>query len=365
MGYSRPHDERRFPTAIDQQRELTELRAALPRLDDVPRHVCGQLLVTLDNAWRRCFSRIGRQPRWKSKGRESLSFSEPDHRKWHLDEHALRFPKLGTVRAVVHRPLEGKPKTCTIKCDAGQWFASIVCEIDVPNPARREGPIVAIDRGIVNVIGDSNGNLVPSPRFYEKALARLARAQRVVARRQKGSKNREKASAHVAILHRKVRRQREHFLHVLSHQYAKSHGVVVIEHLNVSDMMKNHCLSRSIADAGWSCLAKMLDYKLARNGGRLEEETAYQSSQTCNACGCIDATSRVSQSLFRCTACGHTEHADLNAPKVLLQRYEARANRSDKPAEGIALQGDPMKQETSCSTCSTSFTPSPQPPGCG
>jgi putative transposase len=128
----------------------------------------------------------------------------------------LVFPKLGKLRARVHREPEGKPKTCTLSREHDQWFASILCEIEVPDPAPHVEPVVALDRGVINVVADSDGNVVPSPRYYERSLARLARAQRTVSRRKKGSKNREKARARVARLHRKVRRQREHVVHTLS-----------------------------------------------------------------------------------------------------------------------------------------------------
>ena len=335
-GLSRPREERVFPSSFDQINELTELRANLPWLADVPRNVCAQLLVELDKAWQRCFAKLARAPRWKRKGIDAVSFTEPHPKVWRLDGSALRFPKIGSLRAVIHRPLEGKPKTCTLCNEGGQWFASIVCELDVSAPTPRASPVVAIDRGIVNVTGDSDGRLEPSPSFYENALRRLAHAQRNVSRKKKGSKNREKAKARVAVLHRKIRRQREHFLHVLSHGYAKSHGVVVLEKLNVAGMIRaGRGLGRGIADSGWSKFAYMLGYKLAWSGGSLVEVPAAYSSQTCSECGCVDAASRASQSVFRCTSCGHTEHADLNAPKVLL----ARAIRSGLPVEGTCSNG--------------------------
>src|SRR5690606_17054361 len=134
----------------------------------------------------------------------------------------------------------------------------------------------------------------------------------------KGSSRRKKAQLRVMRLHRKVRRQREHTLHVLSARLAKSHGVVVIEKLNVAGMIQGN-LSRSIADAGWSRFAEMLRYKLAWSGGTLIEVPAHYSSQTCSLCGVVDAASR-KRERFCCTACGHTDHADLNAAKVLKQR---------------------------------------------
>ncbi len=333
LGLARPRDERRYPTAFDQINELTELRAALPWLADVPRNVCSQLLVELDRAWQRCFARLARAPRWKRKGRDVLGFTEPHPKTWRVDGSNVRFPKLGTLRTVMHRPLEGKPKTCTLKRDGEQWFAAIVCEVEVSEPAVRDGPIVAIDRGIANFGATSDGDMIANPRNLEASLERLAHAQRAVSRRKKGSKNREKAKLRVARIHRKVRRQRDHFLHAQSARLAKSHGVVVLENLNVAGMIRGHC-SRSIADAGWSRFAEMLRYKLAWSGGSLVEVPAAYSSQTCSACGCVDAMSRRSQSAFRCTSCGYQDHADLNAAKVLL----ARANRSGKPADGTALE---------------------------
>jgi putative transposase len=334
LGLARPRDERRYPTAFNQINELTELRAELPWLADVPRNVCAQLLVELDRAWQRCFAKLARAPRWKRKGCDSIGFCEPHPKAWRVDACNVRFPKLGTIRTVMHRPLEGRPKTCSLKRDGDQWFVSIVCELDFAEPTRREGPIVAIDRGIANFGATSDGAIIDNPKHLEASLKRLAHAQRTVSRRKKGSKNREKAKTRVARIHRKVRRQREHFLHVQSARLAKSHGVVILEKLNVAGMIRGYC-SRSIADAGWSRFAEMLRYKLAWSGGALVEASAAYSSQTCSACGCVDAESRRSQAVFRCTSCGYQDHADLNAAKILL----ARANRSGLPVEGSPKLG--------------------------
>ena len=321
MGLDRPRAERIYPSVFDQINELTDLRAELPWLADVPRNVCAQLLVELDKAWQRCFKGLAHAPRWKRKGCDFPSLTEPHSKAWRLNGNTIRFPKLGDIQAVIHRPLEGSPKTCTLKRDGDQWFASIVCEIEI-NPTPKTEPVVAIDRGVINVIADSDGKVVQSPRFYNKALKRLARAQRTVSRRQKGSKNREKAKAAVASIHRKVRRQREHFTHQLSHDYAKSHGTVVLEKLQIGNMAKaNRGLARGILDAGWGQLANQLKYKLAWEGGVYGEVWPAYSSQTCSACGCVDASSRKGE-VFLCVRCGHREHADTNASKVLKSRWK-------------------------------------------
>jgi len=334
IGLDRPQGERIYPSAFEQQRELTLLRAELPWLAAVPSNVCGSLLLKLHRAWRRCFDRCARAPRWKRKGKDAVSITEPHVGMFWLDGSRLRFPKLGDLRTVVHRPLEGKPKTCTLKRDGDQWFATIVCEIERPAPTPRTEPVIALDRGISNLLADSEGNLTANPKHYDRALDRLARAQRTICRKKKGSKNREKAMLRVMRLHRKVRRKREHFLHCLSSTIAKSNGVVVIEKLQVANMVRGRPLARSIAGAGWSMLAEMLRYKLAWSGGSLVEVPAHYSSQTCSACGVVDAASRRG-GRFACTSCGHTDHADLNAAKVL----KHRASRSVKPVDGILLEG--------------------------
>ena len=333
-GYARPKGERVYPTAFRQMRELTELRAELPWLADVPRGVCEQLLTELDKAWQRCFAKLAHTPRWKRKGQSFLGLTESHSKMWRLDGDIVRFPKLGNLRAVIHRPTEGKPKTCTLRREGNQWFVSLLHEIETTEPAPRTSPVVAIDRGVVNAVADSDGRIVESPRHYREALRKLARAQKNLSRKKKGSKNRHKAKARVACIHRKVARQRAHFVHQLSAGYAKSHGIVVVEKLQIGNMVKaNRGLARGILDAGWGMLVEQLRYKLAWSGGNLVTVPVAYSSQTCSECGCIDADSRASQSEFCCTTCGYRDHADLNAAKVLL----TRANRSGLPVEGSPL----------------------------
>ncbi len=330
MGLARPRGERRYPTAFDQMKDLTALRRELPWLADVPRNVCAKLLVELDKSWQRCFKRLARRPRWKRKNLDVIGLTEPHPKVWRLDGNALRFPKLGPMSIVVHRPPTGKPKTCTVRRDGDQWFSSVICELQVVEPARRTEPVVALDRGVVNLVADSDGRIVKNPRNLEAALVRLGRAQRTAARRKRGSKNREKAKLRVMRVHRRVRRQRDHVLHVLSHAYTKSHGTVVVENLQINNMVRaNRGLARSILDAGWGKLVSLLDYKLRWSGGQLLKVPAAYSSQTCAACGHVDRASRHGER-FCCTSCGHVAHADVNAAKVLLRR----ANHSVLPVEG-------------------------------
>lgn len=341
IAYAHPRDYRRYPSAFDQANELTGLRTDLPWLADVPRNVSTQLLVNLDTAWQRCWRRLADAPRWKRRGRDVIGLTEPHPKVWRLDGETLHFPKIGPMRVVIHRPLVGKPKTCTIKRDGDQWFCSIVCEIEIAEPVPSTKPPIGIDRGCVNLLADSNGRVVENPRHLRHAEKRLRRAQRTVSRRKKGSKNRARAIARLNRIHRKVRRQRDHVLHCESKRYAKSQGVVVLEALRIKNMVRvGSGLARSIGSAGWSRFAAMLRYKSIETGALVIEVPAAYTSQTCAECGVVDEQSRNGER-YQCRSCGHTAHADVNAARNILSR------RTDGAAAcgGSAEVRRPMKQE--------------------
>jgi putative transposase len=358
--------DKRYPTAFDQINELTELRAMLPWLAQVPRNVCAQVLVELDAAWQRCFKGLARAPRFKRKGRDRAPMIEPHPKLFRVEgtgrAGAVVFPKLGALHAVIHRPLQGTPKRCAIVKDGDAWYVAVTCEIEVDDPIPSSKPPVAIDRGVASLLADSNRRAVENPRPLERLQPRLRRAQRTVARRQKGSKNQQKARAKVARLQRKAARRRAQVLHVESHRYTKSHGAVIVEKLVVRNMTRSargtveepgtHVaqkagLNRAILDSGWGRFVEMLRYKVVPEGGRVVEVTAAYSSQSCGACGAVDPASRREQSVFLCTACGHLDNADLNAAQVLLARGKnaLAVEATATGCGGIAARGRPAKQQ--------------------
>lgn len=345
----------RYPTAFDQINELTDLRAEAPWLSDVPRNVCAQVLVELDRTWQRCFKRISRAPHWKRKGRDRVTLCEPHPKAFLVGTNSIMFPKLGPMRAVIHRPLGGKPKTCSLVRDGDAWFAIVMCEVELPDALPSTKSVVGVDRGVVNLLADSDGRLVPNPRNFEKTQDRVARAQRVISRRKKGSKNREKARLKIARLLRKARWQRDAVLHRESTHYAKNHGTVFVERLNLRGMTASAKgtsdepgmnvrakagLNRSLRHAALGRFVEMLRYKAVPEGGQVLEVPAAYSSQECSTCGHIDARNRVSQSEFVCVSCGHRDHADVNASKVIL----SRGTHGGAVCGGRAV-GQPVKQK--------------------
>jgi putative transposase len=338
-GYSRPAGEKIYPSAFGQGKELTALRKLAPWIEDVPRHVAIKMLDNLDQAWRLCFDKISGTPKWKKKS-TYVSFTEFDHLQFSVRGNKLKFPKLAPMKIVMSRPLEGKPKSCTLKRDGDQWFVSIMCEVEISDPEPRHEPKVGIDRGVRNIIADSDRRLVENPKFLDKVLNKLVRAQRTVSRRVKGSKNQAKAKNRVMRINRTVRRQRNHFLHEESTHYAKSHGTVVLEDLNTAGMIKGNC-SRQIADSGWGMFAQYLKYKLQWSGGQFLEVPAQYSSQTCAACYHVDRASR-SGDKFKCTKCGHEDHADLNAAVIVLNRQSLAI----QPVEGSSKRAPRRSRKT-------------------
>ncbi len=347
LGLSRHSgDPKRYYSAVDQMKELTELRSLLPWLDDVPCDVCQSTLKDLHEAWQKCFAKETKEPHFKARDRHTMGLCEPHRKAWAIKrrhgQEVLFFPKLGDLPVVLHRPWEGRATSATITRDGDAWFVSILCEVEIADPAPPLGGPIALDRGIVNVVADSNGHLEPRPQFVAKGHAKVVKAQKNLAHKKKGSKNRAKAREAVARAHRQVRRQREAFLHRLSSYYAKNHSVIVLEDLRLKNMTasargtvdepgsnvaQKSGLNRVILGVGLSKFERQVAYKTVRYGSQLVRVYAAYSSQTCSACWHVDAASRVSQNQFCCIKCGHAEHADVNAAKVLLHRYEEMSPR--------------------------------------
>jgi putative transposase len=326
-GLAKCKKDKKYPSFASQQKELTDLRSELPWLNDVPRHACARVLSDLENAWQRWFSKSSGRPKFKKK-LSTISITETDNKAWQIRGKFIKFSKLGLIRTIFHRPVEGKPKVCTLKRDVDKWYVYITCEVEVNAASSGSKPTIGLDLGINNFVTDSNERAVPNPRFLERRMLLVVKRQRKWNRKNKGSKNKEKARIQLARTHRKVRRQREFFLHSESSYYANNHSMVGIENLNVKGMVKS-TFSRGILDSGWAIFSDMLSYKIRWTGGSLVEVPAAYSSQTCSSCAHVDSNSRSAEQ-FHCTKCGYKAHADVNAAKIV----HSRMNHSALPVDG-------------------------------
>ena len=321
---------RRRINYVSQSRELTELRAEVDWLRAVPVHALRSALRGLENAFQRFFAGLGGYPKRRRKFVDD-SFTLPAEdvalRRLNKNHGAIRLPKIGWVRfrACRNRDIGGRLRSVTLRHKAGRWSMSCAWEKEVADPPKSELPTIGIDRGVAVFAALSDGRHHKPLNAFAKIEDKLAKLSRQLARKQKRSSNWRKLKGRIARLRGKEANARKDFLHQLSTEIAKSHGIVKIEKLKVRNMTASAAgsieapgknvaaksgLNRRILDQGWGMFATLLGYKLTERGGELQFVNPAYTSQTCPECHVVDANSRQSQSVFVCTACGHADHAD-------------------------------------------------------
>lgn len=242
----------------------------------------------------------------------------------HEDKKHLIVPaKLGkSLKIKVHRPFEGMPKTVHLVLRAdGHWYALIIC--DVPQylkhlPSHCTHADIGIDVGLKSFLTDSEGNTVANPRFYRATQKLLRHKQRTLCRRKKGSIRRRKAAHNVAKTHLKMSRQRRDFHFKTAKQYTESYHHIVVEDLNISGMLKNHALAKSISDASWGTFLDILTNKAASAGHEVIRVNPRYTSQKCFQCGEVVQKS-LSVRTHMCLFCGYIADRDVNAAKNILR----------------------------------------------
>lgn len=340
---------------IAQARELTALRAEFEWIAAVTQTCQQQALRDLDKAYSSFFKGISGYPTPRKRGvNDSFRFQgrevevKPLNAKWAL----VRLPKIGWVKFRTTRAVIGTIKNVTISLASDGWHISFACAIEHTAPANNN-PAIGIDRGIVNALALSNGEMIAAPSSFKKLDQQKRKAQRVLARRKRGSRNYAKQRKRVAALAAKAARIRKHFLHCASSGIAQRYGVVVLEALKVKNMtasakgtVEEHGknvrqkagLNRAILEQGWAMFATLLDYKLAERGGYLATVNPAYTSQTCSACGTIDKQSRKNQATFICQDCGFNAHADTNAAINILRRWNTPLLPVEALVRGLAKQ---------------------------
>lgn len=303
---------------VDTSNMLPDLKAELEWLKDADSQVLQQKLKDLNQAYVNFFEGRAKYPKFKSK-RTKQSVRYPQRFK--INGNHVYLPKVGWVKTVFHRPILGKMKNCTVsKTKSGKYFVSIQIEVEIPHPDHRNGT-VGVDVGLSHFAILSTGEKIDHPQYLRRAEKRLAKLQRRHSRKKKGSKRREKARLAVARMHEKVSNQRADFLHKLSRRLVDSYGQVVIEDLNISGMVKNHNLAKSVSDSGWRTFRRMLEYKGQWYGSWVETaDRFFPSSKLCHICGYKYNNLSLSTRSWVCPACLTKHDRDINAA-INLKNY--------------------------------------------
>ncbi|MEU9789778.1 RNA-guided endonuclease TnpB family protein [Streptomyces sparsogenes] len=330
----------------------TEELAFLAEVSSVPLQ---QALRHLQAAFGNFFARRAKYPRFKSRKKSGAS-AEYTRSAFKWREGQLTLAKMTEpldIRWSRPLPEDVEPTTVTVSRDAaGRWFVSLLCE-DTTTPAPATTAVVGIDAGITSLVTLSTGEKITNPKHERSDRARLAKAQRDLSRKAKGSANREKARRKVARVHARIVDRRRDFLHKLSTRLVRENQTVVIEDLTVRNLLKNHSLARAISDASWTDLRSMLEYKCTWYGRELVViDRWFPSSKLCGACGTVREKLPLDVREWTCD-CGAVHDRDVNAARNILAAGLAASACGDgvRPQREFSRTGrSSVKQETQRAT---------------
>ena len=317
-----------------QSNQLKEIRAVREDIAALNFSSMQQTLRRLNKAFDAFFRRVkaGRSPgfpRFKGRHRfRSVSFVYGDGSKVRTDGRGGRVvyvQGVGELKVKWHRPLpEGaRIKQVQLQMDGrGRYFVTLALQGPVAAFGQRAGGggEIGIDIGLEKVAALSDGTFIDNPRFFRASAERLAKAQRIASRRQRGSKRYRKAQKAVGRIHAKVADQRRDFHHQVSARLVTQHGFIAVEDLNIRGLARG-MLAKSVHDAGWSQFISFLKYKAESSGTRVEEVSAAGTSQTCPECGTL-AKKELSDRVHDCP-CGCCMDRDTAAALIVLSRGQA------------------------------------------
>ncbi len=224
------------------------------------------------------------------------------------------------------RPLEGTPKTVTLTREADGWYVSFSCA-EVPiQPLPLTGQEMGIDLGLESFATLADGSQIANPHIFRVAEMALKRAQRRVARRQKGSHRQRKAVVLLAKAHQHVSHQRRDFHHKTALALVQQYDTLYHEALQVRNLMQNRCLAKSISDAGWSAFLAILTFKAVGAGKRVQAVNPAFTSQVCSGCGVL-VSKGLSVRWHHCPDCGASLHRDHNAAQNILRLGQEQSRR--------------------------------------
>lgn len=295
----------------EQKRDLPEIKAEIrEEYQDIHSQVLQDVLLRVKRAFDAFFRRVknGEEPGYpRFQGRTRYnSFTYPQRGYSITHDNRLCLSKIGSIKITLHRKIDEPIKTCTIKYEAGQWYAVFACEMKQPEPLPVVGSEVGIDLGVTHFAALSDGTFIESPRFYRKAQKKLEKLQQALSRKKRGSHRREKVLKAVAKAHRKISNQRRDFHHKQAKRLVSEHQIIVFEELEITNISKRaklkqdengtylpngaaakSGLNKSILDAGWGQFKQIVMHKAACAGRTVLKVNPRYTSQVCSQCGTV------------------------------------------------------------------------------
>ncbi len=308
-------------------------------------HVLQNTLKRVDRSFQNYFNGFG-YPRFQGRNRyNSFTFPESGFK---IKDGKLILSKIGNIKIIQHRPIEGTIKTCTIKKDIDQWYTTFSCNVENTMQPIDIKESIGIDMGLKLLLTLSNGKKIESPKFMRESENKLIHEQKQLSKKKLHSKNRNKQRIKVAKVHRKIRNQRKDFVHKTSRQLVNNYDHIVFENLQIRNMLKNHHLAKSISDAGWYQLQQFVSYKAEWAGKIVEFVNPRGTSQNCSSCG-QTVHKDLSVRIHSCPYCGLVLDRDHNAAINILNKSKIDKS-STVGTTGIqacqsSLSIDIMKQE--------------------
>ncbi len=320
----RAWEERRTSLTYHKQAvTLPALKHYCPELSNVHAQVLQNVAVRIDLACKGFFRRgkagdTPGYPRVRGAGRyDSMTFPQYGNG-CQMTGGVLKLSKVGAVRVVAHRPLEGLPKPWTIRrASRRKWYVTIACEF-AAQPLPPTGDAGGIDVGLLRFATLATAESTPCPTFLRTDEKDVQRTQRQVSAATRGTPARRKRRAIVRRVYERIANRRTNFGPQESRRLVHRFGIIAVEDLSVNQMVHNHCLAKSIQDAAWSQCATLLSYKAAWAGRAFVAVNPAYTSQDCAGCGHRHKKT-LAERVHQCVCCGLTRDRDHNAALNILR----------------------------------------------